>query len=196
MSKLLIVIGSTRPGRVGLPVAEWFAARAVADGRFDVELADLAELKLPLFDEPGAPFLRQYTKAHALAWSATVEAADAIVIVTAEYNYGYPAALKNALDYLFHEWRRKPLGFVSYGGMAGGTRAVQQLQQVVTALQMVPAPTAVHIPFVTTMLDDQSCFIASDLIEEAASAMLAELKTLNGALAPLRALMHSAAEGM
>jgi NAD(P)H-dependent FMN reductase len=120
MSKLLIVIGSTRPGRVGLPVAEWFAARAVADGRFDVELADLAELKLPLFDEPGAPFLRQYTKAHALAWSATVEAADAIVIVTAEYNYGYPAALKNALDYLFHEWRRKPLGFVSTAVWRGG----------------------------------------------------------------------------
>lgn len=196
MSKLLIVIGSTRPGRVGLPVAQWFAAQAVADGRFEVEIADLAELDLPLFDEPGAPFMRQYTKEHALAWSATVEAADAIVIVTAEYNYGYPAPLKNALDYLFHEWRRKPLGFVSYGGMAAGTRAVQQLQQVVTALQMVPVPTAVHIPFVASMLDDDACFVANELIEQAATTMLAELETLDEALAPLRAVIHSAAEGI
>jgi NAD(P)H-dependent FMN reductase len=161
-----------------------------------VELADLAELKLPLLDEPQAPRLRQYTKAHALAWSAMVDAADAIVIVTAEYNYGYPAALKNALDYLFHEWRRKPLGFVSYGGKSAGIRAVQQLQQVVTALQMVPVPTAVNIPFVDTMFDEQSCFVASDQIEQAASAMLAELETLNGALAPLRASMYATAEGI
>ena len=196
MSKLLIVIGSTRPGRVGLPVAEWFAGRAVCDGRFEVELADLAELKLPMLDEPNAPRSRQYTKAHALAWSEMVDAADAIVIVTAEYNYGYPAALKNALDYLFHEWRRKPLGFVSYGGMSAGIRAVQQLQQVVTALQMVPVPTAVSIPFVATMFDEQSRFVASDQIEQAARAMLAELETLNEALAPLRASMYSTANGI
>ncbi|MTD55414.1 NADPH-dependent FMN reductase [Amycolatopsis pithecellobii] len=187
MSKLLIVIGSTRPGRVGLPVAEWFAAHAVADGRFEVELADLAELELPLFDEPHAPYLRQYTKAHSLAWSATVDAADAIVIVTAEYNHGYPAPLKNALDYLCHEWRHKPLGFVSYGGIAAGTRAVQQLQQVVVALQMVPAPTAVKLPNVFAMFDEQSNFVANDSAEQAASAMLAELETLNRVLAPLRA---------
>jgi NAD(P)H-dependent FMN reductase len=184
--KLLIILASTRPGRVGLPVAEWFTAVAVADGRFEVELVDLAELALPLLDEPKHPRLREYTHDHTHAWSATVDAADAVVLVTAEYNYGYPAALKNALDYLNHEWRHKPLGFVSYGGVAAGTRAVQQLKQVTGALQLVPTATAVNIPFVAALLDGGR-LAANDVMDEAATAMLAELETLHGALAPLRA---------
>jgi NAD(P)H-dependent FMN reductase len=107
------------------------------------------------------------------------------VLVTAEYNYGYPAALKNALDYLHHEWRHKPLGFVSYGGVAAGTRSVQQLKQVTGALQLVPTATAVNIPFVATMIDDGR-LVANETMEQAAASMLSELETLNGALAPLR----------
>ena len=183
--KLLIVLASTRPGRVGLPVAEWFTALAAADGRFEVELADLAELALPLLDEPNHPRLRQYTQSHTFAWSETVDAADAVVLVTAEYNYGYPAALKNALDYLHHEWRHKPLGFVSYGGVAAGTRAVQQLKQVTGALQLIPTGTAVNIPFVFGMINEGT-LEANAVMEEAAGAMLAELETLHTALAPLR----------
>jgi NAD(P)H-dependent FMN reductase len=183
--KLLIILASTRPGRVGLPVATWFTDVAIADGRFEVELADLAELALPLLDEPKHPRLREYTQDHTLAWSRTVDSADAVVLVTAEYNYGYPAALKNALDYLHHEWRHKPLGFVSYGGVAAGTRAVQQLKQVTGALQLIPTGTAVNIPFVFGMLDD-GVLHANDMMEQAAAAMLGELETLNGALAPLR----------
>ena len=135
--KLLIILASTRPGRVGLPVATWFTEHADDDGRFETELVDLAKLALPLLDEPKHPRLRQYTHDHTFAWSRIVDGADAVVIVTAEYNYGYPAALKNALDYLNHEWRHKPLGFVSYGGVAAGTRAVQQLKQVTGAVQLV-----------------------------------------------------------
>jgi NAD(P)H-dependent FMN reductase len=183
--KLLIILASTRPGRVGLPVATWFTELAVADGRFEVELVDLAELALPLLDEPKHPRLREYTHDHTYAWSATVESADAVVLVTAEYNYGYPAAVKNALDYLHHEWRHKPLGFVSYGGVAAGTRAVQQLKQVTGALQLIPTQTAVNIPFVFGMIDD-GVLRANDVMEQAAAAMLGELETLNGALAPLR----------
>jgi NAD(P)H-dependent FMN reductase len=183
--RLLVVLASTRPGRVGLPVAEWFSALAATDGRFEVELVDLAQLALPLLDEPKHPRLREYTQSHTFAWSEIVDAADAVVLVTAEYNYGYPAALKNALDYLSHEWRHKPLGFVSYGGVAAGTRAVQQLKQVTGALQLIPTGTAVNIPFVGAMVQDGR-LEANDLMEQAAAAMLAELETLHGALAPLR----------
>jgi NAD(P)H-dependent FMN reductase len=183
--KLLIILASTRPGRVGLPVATWFNEFAVADGRFEVELVDLAELALPLLDEPAHPRLREYTKDHTLAWSAIVDSADAVVLVTAEYNYGYPAALKNALDYLHHEWRNKPVGFVSYGGVAAGTRAVQQLKQVTGALQLFATGTAVNIPFVFGMIED-GVLHANDVMVQAGSAMLSELETLNAALAPLR----------
>ena len=183
--KLLIILASTRPGRVGLPVANWFNELAVTDARFEVELVDLAELALPLLDEPKHPRLREYSHDHTFAWSETVDSADAVVLVTAEYNYGYPAALKNALDYLHHEWRFKPVGFVSYGGVAAGTRAVQQLKQVVGALQLIPTGTGVNIPFVFGMIED-GVLHANDVMEQAAAAMLSELETLNGALASLR----------
>ena len=184
--KLLIILGSTRPGRIGLPVANWFAELAITDGRFEVQLVDLAELALPLLDEPDHPALRQYTTQHAVAWSTIVDAADAIVLVTAEYNFGYPAPLKNALDYLCQEWRHKPLGFVSYGGVAAGTRAVQQLQQVTSALQMVTIGTAVNIPFVFHMIDAAGQLVPNDVMRQAAATMLAELEALDPTLATLR----------
>jgi NAD(P)H-dependent FMN reductase len=183
--KLLIILASTRPGRVGLPVATWFTELATRDGRFEVELVDLAELALPLLDEPAHPRLREYTHDHTFAWSQIVDSADAVVLVTAEYNYGYPAALKNALDFLHHEWRHKPVGFVSYGGVAAGTRAVQQLKQVTGALQLFPTQSAVNIPFVFGMIED-GVLHANDVMEQAVAAMLGELETLHGALVPLR----------
>jgi NAD(P)H-dependent FMN reductase len=187
MPKLLTIIASTRPGRVGLPVGTWFQDQAQAHGGFELDLADLYELDLPLLDEPNHPRMQKYTKAHTEAWSATVGAADAVVIVTAEYNYGYPAALKNAIDYLHHEWRYKPVGFVSYGGVAAGTRAVQQLKQVVGALQLFAVSTAVNIPFVTQFLDDDRVIQANDVMTQAAAAMLDELLVVEAALKPLRA---------
>jgi NAD(P)H-dependent FMN reductase len=186
MPKLLVVIASTRPGRVGLPVGEWFHERALAHGGFEPELVDLAVLDLPLLDEPNHPRMRKYTKEHTQAWSATVAAADAVVLVTAEYNYGYPAALKNALDYLWHEWRHKAIGFVSYGGVAAGTRAVQQLKQVIGALGMYPSLSAVNIPFVAQFIEDEQ-LRANDEMQQASTALLDELLTLDAALAPLRA---------
>jgi NAD(P)H-dependent FMN reductase len=186
MPKLLIVIASTRPGRVGLPVGEWFYERALAHGGFDPELVDLAVLDLPLLDEPNHPRMQKYTKEHTHAWSATVAAADAIVLVTAEYNYGYPAALKNALDYLHHEWRRKPVAFVSYGGVAGGTRAVQQLKQIVQALQMYAVAGGVIIPWVAQHIGDDGAFQPQDVMNDSAQVMLDELADVGGALAALR----------
>jgi NAD(P)H-dependent FMN reductase len=185
MPKLLIVIASTRPGRVGLPVTTWFVERVTEYGAFEFEVVDLAELALPLLDEPAHPRLRQYTKDHTHAWSAIVDAADAFVFVTSEYNYGYPAALKNAIDYLHHEWRYKPVGFVSYGGVGAGTRAVQQLKQVVTALRMMPSGASVNIPFVAQFLQD-GVIEGNDVMHEAAADMLSELMSLQAALRTLR----------
>ena len=183
---LQIILASTRPGRVGLPVATWFHQRAVDHGGFGVELVDLAEVGLPLIDEPHHPRLRQYTKDHTRAWSATVERADAFALVMPEYNHSFNGALKNALDFLHHEWQHKPVGFVSYGGVAAGTRAVQALKAVVVSLKMVPMVEAVNIPFVAQFLHE-GVLVPNDVMDQAATDVLDELLRWAGALAPLRA---------
>jgi NAD(P)H-dependent FMN reductase len=185
MPRLTVIIGSTRPGRAGLPIAEWFVQQARRHRGFQVEVADLAEIDLPMMDEPHHPRLRKYTQQHTKDWSAVIDRADAIVFVTPEYNYGYPAALKNAIDYLHEEWRDKPVGFVSYGGVAAGTRAVQQLKQVVTTLRMVPVVESVNIPFHAQFIKDGEVH-ANETMEQAADAMLEELSRLDSALRPLR----------
>ena len=164
---LQIIIASTRPGRVGPSVASWINERAIAHGGFDVELIDLAEVNLPMFD------------------------ADAFIFVVPEYNYGFNAAIKNAIDYLNAEWQHKPVGFVSYGGVAAGTRAVQMLKQVVTTLKMVPMFDAVNIPFVQQFLDADRKLQPNDIMEAAATAMLDELVRWT---ASLRALRQPAAQ--
>jgi NAD(P)H-dependent FMN reductase len=194
MPKLMIVIASTRPGRVGLPVAQWFTERATEHGAFDVQVVDLAELELPFLDEPHHPRLRRYTREHTHEWSELVDAADAFVFVTSEYNHGYPAPLKNAIDYLNHEWKDKPVGFVSYGGVSAGTRAVQQLKQVVTAIKLMPIAEAVNIPFVAQFVDDGGVVQANEVMEQAASAMLNELVLVERALRGLREQRLAAAQ--
>jgi NAD(P)H-dependent FMN reductase len=186
MPTLTIIVGSTRPGRAGLPIANWFADRARAHGGFDIEIADLAEIGLPLLDEPNHPRLGQYTKQHTKDWSAIIDRADAVVFVTPEYNYGYPATIKNAIDFLHREWRDKPVGFVSYGGVAAGTRAVQQLKQVVTTLRMTPVFESVNIPWHAKMIKDGT-FEGSEGLDQAADIMLDELLRVEPALHQLRA---------
>lgn len=188
MSKptLQIIIASTRPGRIGLPVARWFESRARAHGGFQVDVVDLLELGLPFMDEPNHPRLQQYTHQHTRDWSARVQAADAFAFVTPEYNYGLPAALKNAIDFLHLEWGYKAGGFVSYGGISAGTRSVQMLKQVVTTLKVYALPEAVSIPFVAQFLDDEGEIRANEVMEQSADALLDELLKVTGALAALR----------
>jgi NAD(P)H-dependent FMN reductase len=183
---LQIIIASTRPGRVGPSVASWIHERAIAHGGFDVELVDLAEVNLPMFDEPKHPRLRQYVHQHTKDWSATIKRADAFIFVVPEYNYGFNAAIKNAIDYLNAEWQHKPVGFVSYGGVAAGTRAVQMLKQVITTLKMVPMFDAVNIPFVQQFLDEDRKLQPNDIMETAATAMLDELVRWTASLRSLR----------
>lgn len=187
MPRLAVIVASNRPGRTALPVAEWFAAAAGQHGGFEVDLVDLAEIGLPLLDESAHPRLRQYEHAHTREWSARVESADAFVIVTPEYNYGMPAILKNALDFLHHEWAYKPVGFVSYGGVSAGVRSVQMAKQVVTTLRMFPVPEAVAIPFVAQFIDDEGRVRPNEVMEGATKGMLDELVRVEEALRPLRA---------
>ena len=184
---LQVIIGSTRPGRVGSAVADWIVDRARAQGYFEVEVTDLALLDLPLFDEPDHPRLRRYVHQHTKDWSAVVDRSDAFIFVIPEYNHGFNAATKNAIDYLSQEWQNKPAGIVSYGGSSGGIRAVQMLKQVLGALKMEPVTESVTIPFVREHLDEDGRVKPSESMEAAAAAMLVELARSTGALLPLRA---------
>jgi NAD(P)H-dependent FMN reductase len=183
---LLVVVASTRPGRIGLPVSRWFVDLAKSHGGFQVTVADLAEENLPLLDEPHHPRLRNYLHDHTKRWSEKVDAADAIVFVHPEYNYAIGAALKNALDYLHHEWRYKAASVVSYGGVSAGTRSALALNQAAYALNLFMISEAVNIPFVRTFLEDDE-IKPNDVMVSAATSMLDVLAKVSTALKPLRA---------
>ena len=183
---LRIIVASTRPGRVGRAVADWVIERANADGTFQVEETDLADLDLPLMNEPNHPRLGQYTLDHTRAWSALVDGSDAFIFVMPEYNYGYTAPLKNALDYLSREWAYKPVGFVSYGGASGGMRAVELLKPVLTALRLYAVTDAVALHFVASQVDEQRVFRPTEQQDHALARELAELARVTPALRALR----------
>ncbi|HEU0165803.1 MAG TPA: NAD(P)H-dependent oxidoreductase [Thermomicrobiales bacterium] len=185
--KLGIIIASTRPGRVGLPVGQWVAQAAAEHGGFEIDVIDHAEVNLPLMDEPAHPRLRQYTHDHTIAWSERIDALDAFVVVMPEYNYGFTAPLKNALDYLSQEWQYKAIGIVSYGGLSGGLRAVQMLKPVLLALKLSPINEAVAITAVSSHLDDEGVFEPTESLSGQARTMFAEIQRWVPALRPLRA---------
>ena len=188
MLNLQVVIVSTREGRLGPAVATWFMGRAATHGKFAVELVDLATVNLPLFDEPKHPSLAQYAHEHTKRWSAIVARSDAFVFVTPEYDFGPPASLVNALQYLVKEWAYKPAGFASYGGVSGGTRGVQMAKQIATTLRIMPMVEAVAIPFFTQHLDKSTgIFAPGEVQDKAAVVMLDELHKWADALKPMRA---------
>lgn len=172
--RLKIIIGSTRPKRQGHLVAEWFAKIAKKHSEFSVEILDLKKINLPFLDEPHHPKLGNYIHEHTKKWSKTINEADAFVFVTPEYNYSFPATIKNALDYLFAEWQEKPAAFVSYGGASGGMRAVQGLKLPMTTLGMMPIMQAVTIHYYTQYIED-GVFKSNELLEKSAEAMLETL---------------------
>ena len=183
----MVIIASVREARVGPAIARWFLEEARKNGKFELEVVDLKELGLPMRDEPRHPRFRQYEHDPTRAWSARVDAADAYVFVTPEYNYSMPPALVNAVDYLLHEWTYKPASFVSYGGVSGGTRSVQMAKQLLTGVGIMPIPQGVFIPFFLKQMGSDGVFAGDEGNGKAASAMLDELHKWAGALAPLRA---------
>ena len=185
MPRLGVMVVSVREGRVGDPVAAWFLERARAHGGFEVELVDLKTVDLPLLREPHHPRLQKYTDPGTQAWSRTIAALDAFVFVTPEYNFSAPPAFVNALDHLYVEWGYKAAAFVSYGGMSGGIRAVQDAKQMLTTFKMMPIVETVAIPFVGKLLEEGR-FTGGESYERAATAMLDELLRWTNALATLR----------
>lgn len=187
MRKLHVIVGSTRPGRVGPAIARWFEAYAREHGGFEPKVVDIADFKLPLLDEAKHPIMKQYAHGHTKAWSASVAEADAYVFVTPEYDYFPGAAFVNALQFLASEWHYKPAGIVSYGGVSGGLRAAQTEKMLITSLRMMPIPEGVPIPNYGQFLDDTGTFKPNDLVVTSAKTMLDELTKWTDALKPMRA---------
>ena len=183
--KVAVIIGSTRPGRVGASVGKW--AFEIAQRRTDAEfeLIDLADFNLPLLDEPVPPSMGQYSQEHTRRWAAKIATFDAFVFVTAEYNHGIPGALKNAIDFLFAEWNNKAAGFVSYGS-AGGARAVEQLRLVLAEVQIATVRNQVMLNLFTDF-ENFTVFKPHDRHEDSVNNMLDQLIAWGGALRQLRA---------
>ncbi|MCP2342593.1 NADPH-dependent FMN reductase [Actinomadura rupiterrae] len=144
MTKIAIIVGTTRPGRVGHRVAEWVHGIAGKRPEAEYEIVDLADQGLPLLDEAVPPAAGQYAGDHTKRWADVVRAFDGYVVVTPEYNHGIPAALKNAFDFVHAEWNDKAVGFVGYGAV-GAARAVEQLKQVAVELSIAPVSAQVTL---------------------------------------------------
>ena len=186
MYSLKIIIASTRPGRKGISVANWFIETVKKYPDFNVEVLDLAEINLPFIDEPNHPRLQQYTKEHTKQWSHTIDSADAFVFIIPEYNYSMPPTLLNAIDFLYKEWNYKPVGLVSYGGISGGTRSAQMSKQVMTAVKLMPLAEGVTLPFFTKNIDDNERFNSNELIDKSVAVMMKELLRWTAALQSIR----------
>jgi NAD(P)H-dependent FMN reductase len=187
MLTLNIITVSTRPGRVGPLAAKWISELASKHGKFKVVDIDLAEINLPLFDEPQHPMMRQYQNAHTKIWSKLIDAGDALIFVTPEYDYFVPASLVNAIDYLAHEWHYKPAGFVGYGGASGGMRSVQAAKPLVSNMGMMPMPASVFIHFIAKYINDDNELQLTEEHEKSAILMLDELEKWATALKTIRA---------
>jgi NAD(P)H-dependent FMN reductase len=185
MLRVAIILGSTRPRRNGEAVAKWVynIAKKRTDAEF--EYVDIKDYNLPLLDEPIPPSLGQYSKEHTKAWAAKIDSFDAFVFVTAEYNHGIPGALKNAIDFLFKEWNNKVAGFVSYGGGALGTRAVEQLRLVMAELQVATVRNQVQLSLFTDF-ENFSIFKPAQFQENYVHSMLDQVIAWSGALRTLR----------
>ena len=183
--KIKVIVASTRPNRFSEKPSQWIFDLAKQRADLDVELLDLRDYPLPFFEEGLPPGLAKdgYTNPAVVKWREKIREADGFIIVTPEYNHGYPAVLKNALDYTYYAWARKAVAFVSWGG-AGGARGVEQLRLVTIELDMVPTRSAVHIsnPW---FIQDMSG-IDTEANQQSAKALLDNLTWWTGALKAAR----------
>jgi NAD(P)H-dependent FMN reductase len=151
MMTISVIVGSTRQGRFSEKPAQWILQQLEKREGIESRLLDLRDFPMPFFDQPAPPAMRghpPYEHEVVKKWTAQIAASDGFVFVTPEYNYGPPAVLKNAIDWVYPEWNRKATAFVSYGGVMGA-RAVQQLRETAIELQLAPVRSSVHIPVAT-----------------------------------------------
>lgn len=184
MLKVAIILGSTRPGRVGEAVAKWVYEIAKKRSDAEFELIDIKDYNLPLLDEEIPPSQGKYSRPHTRTWAAKIAAFDSFVFVTAEYNHAIPGALKNALDFLYKEWNNKSAGFVSYGS-AGGARSVEQLRLVMAELQIADVRAQVMLSLFTDF-ENFKVFKPADFHEKEVNTMLDQVITWGNALKTLR----------
>lgn len=184
MLKVGIITGTTRPNRKSLEVAQWVLKTAKARNDAEYELVDIKDFELPLFDEPISPAVGEYQMPHTKRWAAKIASLDAFVFVSAEYNHGIPAALKNAIDFLFAEWNHKAAGFVSYGG-AGGVRAVEQLRLVLAEVHVATVRAQVLLSL-RTDFENFSTFKPDPRHENSVGTVLDQVLAWGGALKQLR----------
>ena len=175
MTRIGIIVGSTRPGRFGVQPAHWLLDLANQRGDAEYVLVDIDAAGLPIFDEPVPPMMRQPQNDHTKSWAATIEPLDGFIFITPEYNHSTSGALKNALDFLLYEWNDKPAAFVSYGSAAGGSRAVEHLRGIMAELRVFDIREQVLISNYWTRMDEQGRYQFSEADETAAAAMLDEL---------------------
>ncbi|KUN00338.1 NADPH-dependent FMN reductase [Streptomyces yokosukanensis] len=185
MTSIGIILGTTRPGRVGPQIAEWVQKTASGREDADFQLVDIADYALPLFDESRSPRMGDYEHDHTRAWAAKIDELDGFVFVTPEYNRSIPAALKNAIDFVYNEWNNKAAGFVGYGSQVSGARAVDHLRHIAGAVQLSAVPTQVHVSLATDF-EQYTTFKPTERHGVALQQLLTEVITWTEALAPLR----------
>ncbi|MDQ1692184.1 MAG: hypothetical protein QOD87_2292 [Pseudonocardiales bacterium] len=184
MTKIGIILGSTRPGRNGAQVASWVLDIAQRREDAEFELVDLADYPLPHLDEPIPPSLGEYQNDHTKKWAAKIASFDGFVMVTPEYNHSTSGVLKNAIDYLYAEWNNKAVGFVSYGAV-GGARAAEHLRLVAAELQMADVRQQVALSLLTEF-ENFRVFKPGDYNVAALTTLLDQVVAWSNALAPLR----------
>jgi NAD(P)H-dependent FMN reductase len=189
--KVGIILGSTRPNRVGEAVAKWVHGLAAARNDATYELVDLKDYDLPLLDEPIPPSQGKYSQAHTKKWAATIDTFDAFVFVTPEYNHSTSGALKNAIDFLYKEWNNKAAGFVSYGS-ASGVRAVEHLRLIMAELQIADVRAQVMLSLMTDF-ENYSTFKPAPQHEKTVKQMLDQVLAWGAALRSVRRGQRSAA---
>ena len=191
MTVISVIVGSTRQGRFSEKPAEWILRHLKTRSDVDARLLDLRDFPMPFFDQPVSPATpgrRPYEHEVVKKWTAAIAQSDGFVFVTPEYNYGPPAVLKNALDWVYPEWNRKAASFVSYGSVMGA-RGVQQLRQTVIELQLAPVRSSVHIPVATLWAHYQGGDVDAGLAEldARAGALIDDLLWWTAALKTARA---------
>lgn len=182
--KIMVVLGSTRPGRKGEKIAEWFMKIASQSEDIIFNLVDVKDLGLPLLDEPVPAAAGKYEHEHTKNWAKQVGEHDGFIFVTPEYNFGMPAALKNALDFVGKEWAIKPIAFVGYGSV-GAARAVQQFRSSVIDLNMVPINAQVAINLFD-QLDENGEFVPTENNDKRAKSLIEKMKWWSEGLTAMR----------
>ena len=197
MTVISVIVGSTRQGRFSEKPAQWILQRLKSRGGIETRLLDLREFPLPFFDQPVPPAMPgrpPYANEMVKKWTAEIARSDGFIFVTPEYNFGPPAVLKNALDWVYPEWNRKAVAFVSYGS-ALGARSVQQLRETAIELQLAPVRSSVHIPVATLWAHFQGGDVEAGLaeLEAPAKGMIDDLLWWSAALKAARATAPTAA---